>query len=167
MKITYENFRELDLKYMKYISIISEKFILSIIDFNVFRETLCDDYPEEKIQYFFKIFPYLLEPITEKDIEISIELEIEYYDDLQSLEFDGEKYVLFNMKSVFGDNWDFPHEIKTQPIPFTYFVSIAFEEFVEFNTEGFLETMDANLKEASESELDLRWEHIERQSLYS
>ena len=59
------------------------------------------------------MFPYILEPCTaEKDIRISLELEINYYEDLQMIEYENEKYVLFNKNSRAGVSWHFPRKIK-------------------------------------------------------
>ncbi len=68
VKITYENFKDLDCEYVKYVSRIEENLMLHIIDFKKFQQKLLDEYTEDEIRYFFKILPYTLDSEFNEEI---------------------------------------------------------------------------------------------------
>lgn len=68
VKITYENFKDLECEYVKYVSRIKGNLMLHIIDFKKFQQKLLEEYTEDEIQYFFKILPYTLDSEVNEEI---------------------------------------------------------------------------------------------------
>ncbi len=131
VKITYDNFRDLECEFVKYVSRTGGKFRLNVIDFNKFKRDLLNRFSDNEIQYFFENFPYTLESmINEDDKVLFMTLECEFYDDLHIIELEDKNYVLYDETSENYIYWDFIDKIKSQPI--------VFEDFVEMHTGALL-----------------------------
>lgn len=164
MKITYKNFKEVEIEYAKYVAKSKEKILLHIIYYPWLREVLLENYTDQEIKYFFELFPYILETITEQDKLISMKIEIDYHDDLRMVEFNGVDYVLFDKSSEGFEKWDFPKKVKTQPIPFSEFMEISFDEFVDLSTGTLLRGIENNLR--TEKSENVSWSKTKKEHLY-
>ncbi len=148
VKITYENFQDIDYKYAKFISQSQKKILLNIINFDTFRDELLNKYSELEIKHFFTIYPHSLFPVmSEQDIMIGLRLEIEYYDDLHMVEFDRKEYILVDEASEFFEDWVFLEKIESQPIALDDFIKIFQREFIDMCTGALLHDIEYNLRE--------------------
>lgn len=153
VKINYENFREMECEYAKYVSCIKDKLMLHIIDFQEFRRKLLDKYNEDEIRYFFRILPYTLDSEVNDEIkQYVIKQEIEYYEDLQLIEINEKEYVLVNENYELLEGWYLLSRIESQPIPFEDFITMVFEDFVGIDTFGLLLGVSSNIGETDKKE---------------
>jgi hypothetical protein len=158
VKVTYENFREVDIDLVKYVSIKGGRFHLHIINFQKFRDLLLKKFTDEEIEYFFVLFPYSLDSeITQEDKMISIKLEIDFYEEFHLVEINGKEYVLFDGYSERFDDWEFPGEITTLPILLEDFIEIAFWEFVTEFTCSLFDGVIFNLKEKNNEKVGKKY----------
>lgn len=82
VKITYDNFREVECEFVKFVSQKRSKFKMNIIDFSILRDELLNKYSEEEIQRFFSMFPYDMDSeVRDADKLMSVKLEIAFYAD--------------------------------------------------------------------------------------
>jgi hypothetical protein len=145
--VTYENFREIECEYMKYVSRVNGKFLLRIIIYSEFKRRLFKKFDEAQIEWFFNKFPYHLETdISEIDKVISVKLAIDDFEDIHLIEVNGDEYVLLDISSDYFDCWDFPKEIESQPIPFKKFMEIAFEDIALGATIDMIKNIEHNLE---------------------
>ena len=164
VKISYDNFREVECKYVKYTTRIEDKFQLRIIDYQEFKNRLVDKFTEDEIKWFFGIFPHVLESeISEVDRIISMKLSIDFYEDLHLIEVNGAQYVLFDESSEYFENWEFPRDITSQPIPFEEFISIAFDDFALGSTLNLIFGIEDNLEDRN----DRQKKYVEKNGVIS
>lgn len=158
VKITNENFREMECEYAKYVSRIKGKLILYIIDFQDFRQRLLDEYTEDEIRQFFRIFPYTLDSeVNEKIKYFMIRQEVEYYEDLQLIEIELKEYALGDESSELLEGWYLFDRIESQPILFEGFITIVFDDFVPIDTGPLLLGARVNVKEKDKKEGELKY----------
>ena len=94
-------------EHAKYISQTEGKFRLRIINFQNVKKFLLETFSDDKIKYFFKLFPYTLETeITDDDIFVAIKLAVEFYEDLHLIELNGKEFILFDESSEFFEDCD-------------------------------------------------------------
>ena len=167
VKITYENFKDLECEYVKYVSQIKGNLMLHIIDFKKFQQKLLEEYTEDEIQYFFKILPYTLDSeVNEEIIHFVVRQEIAYYKDLQLIEVNGKDYVLVDESSESMEEWYLLDRIKSQPIPFEEFIKIGFDDFVGIDTWGLLLGVESNVKERNKKEGKPKYVDTALESVY-
>ena len=160
VKITYDNFREVECEFVKYVSQKRGKFKINIIDFPLFRDELLSEYSEEEIQRFFRMFPYDLDSdVRPADKIASIKLEIECYDDLRLIVLDGHEFVLADQSTEELENSRFLKEIRSQPIILNDFVVISFVDFIMLAQADLHYHINFNLREnKSGEENKMGWE---------
>lgn len=147
VNITYENFRDVECEYVKYVTQVGNNFLLRIVIFSEFKRLLFKKFDEEQIKWFFNIFPHVLDTeITGVDKIISVKLAIESFDDLHLIEVNSEEYVLFDDSSDYFECWDFPKDIVSQPIPFERFMHIAFEDLALGSTIDMISNIEYNIE---------------------
>ena len=146
--VTYDNFRELECEYAKYVSQKKEKFKINIVRFPEFKKELLSTFSDEEIHRFFEIFPYTIDSeVTDFDILMSVRLEIEFYDDLYLIERSEHEFVLVDQSSEILEGVDFLSEIKTQPIALHEFTEISFLEFVRIAQQDLMYSISFNLRD--------------------
>ena len=164
--VTYDNFRELECDYAKYVSQKKDKFKINIIRFPEFKKKLLTNFSDEEIRHFFKIFPYSIDSeVTSFDILISIRLEIEFYDDLYLIERDAHEFVLVDQSSEILEGMDFLREITSQPIALQEFAAISFFDFSIIAQEDLIYSINYNLRD-KESEQTKYVEKEIKEGLY-
>ena len=149
----YENFKDLDCDFAKYVSEVKGKLMIHIIDFKRFRRELLDEYNEDEIRYFFRIFPYTMD--TELNDEIKqyvVRQEIEYYKDFQLVTISSKEYVLVDESSDMLEPWYLLERIESQPIPFEDFLYMVFDDIVIVDTGALLFGVESNLKKKDKKE---------------
>ncbi|MBN1216247.1 MAG: hypothetical protein JXA99_12505 [Candidatus Lokiarchaeota archaeon] len=135
VKITYDNFRDVNCRYAKFIQKRRDTFLLPIIDFRVLKRILLKEYSEDDLEKIFAFFPSILDSeVSELDKAISTRLNIGFYEDFQLVEHERKEFVLVNIYSDFFENAPLMEKIMSQPIPFSKFVTISFDTFVELST---------------------------------
>ncbi|MCK4384357.1 MAG: hypothetical protein KAW66_13740 [Candidatus Lokiarchaeota archaeon] len=145
--ITYDNFRELECEYAKYISQKKEKFKINIVRYLEFKKELLSTFSDEEIRHFFEIFPYTIDSeVTGFDILMSVRLEIAFYDDLYLIEREGHEFVLVDQGSEFLEGVDFLSEITSQPIGLQEFATISFFDFSKIAQEDLIYSINYNLR---------------------
>ena len=128
--ITYDNLREVECEYAKYISQKKEKFKINIVRFPKFKKELLSTFSDEEIRRFFEIFPYTIDSeVTGFDILMSVRLEMAFYDDLYLIEREGHELVLVDQSSDLLEGTDFLSKITFQPISLQEFATISFFDF--------------------------------------
>lgn len=153
VKITYDNFREVECDFVKYVSQKKGKFKMNIIDYPMFRDELITKYSEDKIQRFFRMFPYDLDSkVRPADKIASIKLEIEFYEDLRLIVLDGHEFVLVDQSTEELEDSHFLIEIRSQPIILEEFVVISFFDFVMLAQADLHYSMHLNLTEQDNEE---------------
>jgi len=153
VKITYDNFREVECDFVKYVSQKKGKFKINIIDYGLFRDELVTKYSEDKIQRFFRLFPYDLDSeVRPADKIASIKLEIDYYEDLHLIALDGYEFVLVDQSTEELEDALFLREIDSQPIILVEFVVISFFDFVMLAQADLHYSMHINLTEQENEE---------------
>ena len=166
VKITYENFREIECEFVKYVSQKRGKFKINIISFPHFREELTTKYSEEEIQRFFRMFPYDLDSeVRNADKIASIKLEIDFYSDLRLITLDKYEYVLVDKSTEELENSSFLTEISSQPIVLEEFVVISFYDFVSIAQADLHYSMEFNLLEQSNKEA--KYQEETKRQLYT
>jgi hypothetical protein len=147
VKITYENYRDVECKHAKYVSRIKGKLMLHIIDFLEFRRRLLDEYSDDEIIHFFRIFPFTLDTEINQEIEeFVIKQELDYYEDLQLIEISGKEFVLVDENSELLEGWNLLDRIRHQPIPVEEFKSMVFDDFIAIDTSGLLLGIEDNVR---------------------
>ena len=147
VRITYDNFRQVDCKFIKYVSQKRGKFKINILTFRDFRDKLIAKYSEEEIQRFFRMFPYDLDSeVRPEDMILSIKLEIEFYDDLHLVSLDGLDFVLIDQSTEQLEGLDFLKEVRSQPIILREFVVVSLLDFVRISQEDLFYSIELNLR---------------------
>ena len=153
VKITYDNFKEVECDFVKYVSQKRGKFKINIIDYEMFRDELINKYSEDEIQQFFGMFPYDLDTeVRDADKIASIKLEIEFYDDLRLITLDGLEFVLVDQSTEELEKSHFLSEIYSQPIILEEFVALSFFDFVILTQLDLHYSMHLNLTEHDNEE---------------
>jgi len=138
-KITYDNFKDLECEFAKYVSLTGGKFRLNVVNYKKFKRELLNRFSDNEIQYFFENFPHTLESLTnEEDKVLFMTLECEFYDDLHIIELEDKNYVLYDETSEIFVDWDIVDKIKSQPVLFEDFAELLFEDFVKMHTGSLL-----------------------------
>lgn len=153
VRVTYDNFREIECDYVKYVSRKRGKFKINIINFKEFRYELLENYSEEQIQKFFRLFPYDLDTeIRTVDKFASILLEIEFYDDLHLITVEGQEFVLVDHSTEDLIVLKFLSRTQSQPIPLKEFVLISMFDFIDVAQQDLFYSLELNLKESKVDE---------------
>ena len=146
--LTYDNFREVEYEYAKYVSQKKDKFKINIVRFPEFRKELLATFSEDEIGRFFDIFPYAIDTdVSGVDILLSVRLEIAFYDDLYLIEREGLEFVLVDQSSENLEGANFINEITSQPIVLQEFAVISFLDFVIIAQDDLIYSIKFNLRE--------------------
>lgn len=165
--ITYNNIRDAECEFVKYVSQKRGKFKINIIRFREFRDELIDKYSEENIRRFFRLFPYDLDTeVRPADKITSIKLEIEFYNDLRLITIEGHEFVLVDQSTEELEGVSFLTEISSQPILLEEFVVISLFDFINIAQQDLYYSLQVNLLE-NEIEETKYVEQSEKDFLYS
>ena len=153
VKITYDNFREVEREFVKYVSQKNNKFKINIIDFRAFKGELLKKYSEEEIQQFFSMFPYDIDSeVRDADKLMSIRLEIGFYADLHLITIEGHEFVLVDQSTEELEGLPFLHKIRSQPIILEEFVVISLNDFINIAQDGLSYSIYFNLRDKENRE---------------
>lgn len=153
--ITYDNFREVECEFVKYVSQKRGKFKICIVSYPIFKDELLTKYSEDEIQRFFQMFPYDLESeVRPADKIASIKLEVEFYDDLRLITLGGFEFVLVDKSTEELEGSAFLKEFSSQPIPLEEFVAVSFLDFATIAQADLHYGVSFNLKDKEGGEAE-------------
>lgn len=153
VKITYDNFREVECEFVKYVSQKMGKFKINIIDYQEFKDELLNRYSEEEIQRFFRMFPYDIDSeVRSADKIMSVRLEIAFYTDLHLITIEEQEFVLVDQLTEALEDLTFLNEIRSQPIILEEFVVISLYDFISIAQADLFYSIHFNLRERNSGE---------------